>query len=213
MKHVLLYALSLITILLLTACGISQSEYDSLQAENDALIQEIQTLEEDNSALNQELQTLSAQITSLTEEKDSLSTQVESLSEYKANHVQELMDESYGKAWATTAFGDDSICFSDADSQHFQCISAKTYPMTNEGISALWSDILVSVTTLGYAQAAYSGKINYATISISFFDPSGTHILDVALKRVDDSYTLDSITCNILYTNIIASALMSVQNN
>ena len=199
MKHILQMTSLLCLVLLLPACGISQKEYDSLLNEN--------------KRLEEEVNTLSSQIQSLSKENSSLSSQVESLLEYKTNQVLNSMDETYGKAWATTAFGDNTICFTDDTKLYFQCIPEKKYAISSDGISILWSDVLESATLLGTMQATYPDKITYETISIKFFDLSGTYILDVIFKRTENTYSLDSIACNVLYADTIASALILSGNN
>ena len=206
MKHILRSTISLILISLLTGCGISQTEYDTLVEQNKQNEQEI-------SSLSSQVESLSAENESLSTENESLSSQIDTLSEYKAIQVQNTMDKSYGKAWATTAFGDNTLCFADDNDLYFQCISEKTYSISNEGIIELWSDIKNAVSLLSVMRTTYPNKIEYTTISIKFFDPSNTYILDVNLKQNGNSYSLDSIVCNILYTDKIIPALMSNANN
>lgn len=213
MKHILRSIISLILISLLTGCGISQTEYDTLVEQNKQNEQEISSLSSQVESLSAENESLSTENESLSAENDSLSSQIETLSEYKANQVQNTMDKSYGKAWATTAFGDNTLCFSDDNDSYFQCISEKTYSISSEGIVELWSDIKNAVSLLSVMRTTYPNKIEYTTISIKFFDPSNTYILDVNLKQNGNSYSLDSIVCNILYTDKIIPALMSNANN
>ncbi|MBO5144369.1 MAG: hypothetical protein J6C19_02395 [Lachnospiraceae bacterium] len=184
MKHKLQSILLLILVLLLSGCGISQSEYDALLEEN-------KQLEKDN---------------------DLLSLQVKSLQEFQADQILESQD-THGKAWATTAFGDNTICFSDENHSYFHCISGKTYPISDDGISELWSDYLASMTLLGYMQREYPDKISYETISVKFFDQSGTYLLDMTFKRVNKSYAIDYVSCNILYFDTIISNLASLVND
>lgn len=200
-------------VLLCSGCGISQSEYDTLLAENETLQQEVESLSTQIDALSSENDALSSQVTTLSSENDSLSTQVKSLSDYKANQVLNSMDKSYGKAWATTAFGDNSLCFSDDDNLYFQCISNKTYSISNEGIAELWSDLMESAVSLGVMLSRYPDKIDYSTISIKFYDPSNIYILDVTLKQEGNSYLLDSIVCNALYADQIIPVIISATNN
>lgn len=186
MKHVLLFLLTLCLVFSLSACGVSQSDYDTL-------------LEEKNK--------LTAEIESLSSENESLTSDVKSLSGYKENQVFSEMEDSYIKAWAATSFGDNSIFLSDG-SLYFQCIAEKTYDISDEGISELWSDFCLSVTTLG----VLSSNIKYETISVKFFDPSGTYILDIVLKKNGDSVSLDAITSNVLYADEIIPALSNLTN-
>ncbi len=181
MKRILLFICILGGILLISACGISQADYD-------AVIQ-------DNSTLQAEIQALS-------DENDSLTTTVESLMKEKEEWVLAEMDDAYGKAWATTAFGENSVCIVEGDS-YFQCIAENTYDISFEGISMLWADYLDAIKLLG----TVSENVSYETISVKFLDPSGTYILDIIIIRDGDTYILDAIMCNALYSETITDAL------
>lgn len=184
------YLLLCFLLLSLSACGISQEDYDALVEENSSLQTQVELLQSD--------------IDSLSSKNESLSATAKELLDYKTNVVLAEMDAAYEKAWATTSFGDNSLCIS-GDS-YFQCIAGKTYSVSKEGISELWSDLLKSVTTLG----AVSENINSETISIKFFDTSGTYILEVTLKKNGNSCTLDAIMCNTLYSDQIVSILVGL---
>lgn len=160
-------------------------------------------------ASGSEYETLQSEYEALQSENDELKDQIESLNEYKKNQVLKELETSYAVAWATTAFGDGSSCIFSDDNSYFQCIAEKTFEISEAGISELWSDLLVAVRTLG----ALSENIQYETISIKFFDPSDTYILDVVLNKEGDSCNLDSITCNILYSDTIISAINNAASN
>ena len=200
MKYIRCFALSLILISLLTGCGVSQTEYD-------ALVEQNQLYEQVISSLTEQVESLSAENDSLSAKNDSLSSEVKSLTEYKANQVNKELDKASGIAWATTSFGDNTLCFSDDENIYLQCISDKTYSISNSGISELWDDVLNSASLLVYMQDAYPDQIIYETISVKFFDPSGVFILDLSLKLENDSYMLNSISCNVQYADTIISAL------
>lgn len=188
----------------LTACGVSQADYDTLVEENSSLKTQVEELETKVDSLSSEKDTLESQVDSLSTENESLSATAKELLEYKTNVVLAEMDVAYEKAWATTSFGDNSLCI--AGDSYFQCIAGKTYSVSKDGISELWSDLLKSVTTLG----AVSENINSETISIKFFDTSGAYILEVTLKKNGSSCTLDTIMCNSLYADQIISILIGL---
>ena len=183
------YAFSLLAICLsmLTACGsgISPEEYDSIVAENASLKSEVE---------------------SLTSENQSLSDSNKKLLDEKTTQVVDQIPDSYSTAWATAAFGDDSICFSSSDKKHLQCIAGNTYSISNGGISDLWSDLLLSLTTLAYVQDSISCEL----ISIKFLDPSGVYILEVTLDLNEDAEMLRAIMCNAIYADVIIPALQDV---
>lgn len=183
MKKTLTAAIISLSILLLSACssGVLQEDYDLLTAENESLKSENQSL------LNQ-------------------------YNELLDSHSAQLMEQtSYTAAasWATTSFGDNSLCLADDTNKYFQCISGNTYSISSDGISALWSDLLTSIKTLAYVNEI----IQYETISIKFLDPSGIYILDVTLDMSGNSDMLNAVMCNIMYSDIIISALTETTSN
>lgn len=213
MKHKILYILPLSIALFLSSCGVSQEEYDELQTECVSLNQENESLSNQISSLSTQIESLSITNDSLVTENESLSAQVESLTEYKANQVMESMNLSYIKTWAVTAFGDNSICYSDDTGSYLQCVSEKTYSISKDGIIQLWSDYIDSVASLGVTLKTYPDKINYSKISVKFFDPSGTYILEITMKQQDDSYVFDYLSFNLQYTDTILPAIASVVHN
>lgn len=206
MKHITSLLLPSILILFLTACGISQEEHTALLNENDILKTELESLSSEKESLSSQVQLLSSENESLLSEKESLSSQVQSLSDYKANQVLDAMSDSYIKAWATAAFGDNSLCLLN-DNSYFQCVAEKTYSISEEGISKLWEDVLISVQTLTYMQLTYPDKITYETIAVKFYDPSNVYAIEVIMKRNGESYTLDAIGCNASYFDKIIPVL------
>lgn len=184
-----LFPLLTICILFLTACGsgISSEEYEGIVAENASL---------------------KSQIESLTAENQSLSDNNKKLLDEKTSQVVDQIPDSYSTAWATAAFGDDSICFSSADKKNLQCIAGNTYSISNEGISDLWSDLLLSLTTLAYVKDSISCEL----ISIKFLDPSGVYIIEVTLDLNEDTEMLRAIMCNAIYADVIIPALQNVVN-
>lgn len=189
MKHVLPFLLSLFLIFSLSSCGISQEKYDELLNENN---------------------TLKSELESLSSEKESLSFEIETLLDEKTNQLLDVMDDNYAKAWATAAFGDNSLCFTDDNRLYLQCISGKTYSISNEGISELWHDMLESTKTLTYMQLTYPDNFIYETISVKFYDSSNVYIVEINLKQNGESYLLDSIACNSSYANTIIPAFTAL---
>lgn len=189
MKKWILSSLSLALLLLLTACGngISSEDYEAVVAENTSLKSEIE---------------------SLTAENESLSESNKELLDEKTEQVMDQLPDAYSTAWVKAAFGDNSICFSGDDNKHLQCIAGNTYSISSEGISDLWSDLLLSLTTLAYVKDSISHEI----ISIKFLDPSGTYILEVTLNLNEDSDMLQAIMCNVVHADVIIPALQNVTN-
>lgn len=183
MKKVLISLLISISIFLLSACssGIPQEDYDLLSAENESLKAENQSL-------------------------------LDQYNELLDSHATQLIEQtSYTAAssWATTSFGDNSLCLADDTNKFFQCISGNTYSISSDGVSDLWSDLLASIKTLAYVNEI----IQYETISVKFLDPSGTYILDVTLDMSGNSDMLNAVMCNIMYSDIIISALTETTSN
>lgn len=175
----ILYVLMLTPLLLLSACGssVSAEDYASVVAENASLKTENQSLSDKNSEL---LDQLGEQVTKQTA-------------------------DTATAAWIHTSFGDNSVCLTDDNAKHIQCIAGNTYEISSEGISQLWDDLLLSSTTLAYVK----DSIPYDAISIKFLDPSGEYILDVTLCP-NDSDVLGAMMFNITYADIILSVLQNI---
>ena len=193
MKRISFFLLALFAIFSLSACssGISQADYDNLLNENSALQSEKE---------------------SLLSENESLVSENKSLSDYKKEQPLNDTNTIYIEAWANISFGENSTYLFDENSSHFQCIAEKTYPISTEGITELWSDFTESLPTLGMVKDSYSDFINYETISVRYLDPNDTYLLDIILKKSEETYILDAITCNVLYTTTIIPVLNSQIN-
>lgn len=184
MEKILPSFLSVMLMLFLSACssGISQSDYDALASENESLKSEVE---------------------SLTSENESLSHKYNELLDEHSSQLVEDTSHVATVAWANTSFGNKSICMADEDGKHLQCIAGNTYPITPDGITNLWSDLLMSVKTLAYTNEL----IKYETISVKFLDPSGTYILDITLDTGGNSDMLKAMMCNVMYADTIIPAL------
>lgn len=209
MKLKFLLVLSTV-VLSLSACGVSQEEYDAVLKEKVHLQEVCGALEYDKKELQNEVDSLSAKTESLQSRVDSLSSTNESLNnslgEMMAAESERILSElndAYIKSWATSSFGDNSICLTDSES-HFQCISGNTYTISDQGISNLWSNVLDSVKMLRITSDLSNG-LPYEYISVKFLDPSGTYILDVILKKEDDSYVLNAL----MFNSVRASEIMT----
>lgn len=195
MKRTITFLLVLCLTFSLSACGVSTEDYEALATENAALQEPVESLE--------------AEVETLSSENESLSAKIQTLMDEKTEQVLAEMNDSYEKAWVTTSFGDDSIFFTDNNS-YLQCVSGETYELTYDGISKLWNDMLTSVSLLAYMQSTFSDQMSPERICVKFFDPSDTYLLEVTLKKNSDSYVLDAVSCNILYTDQIAPILTKV---
>lgn len=178
MKRKLFYVLMITSLLSLSACGsgVSVDDYASVVAENASLKTEIQSLSDKNADLLDQL----------------------------AEQVSEQTADTATTAWIQTSFGDESICLTNDNAKHIQCIAGNTYDISNEGISQLFDDVLLSVKLL----TATKDLIPYEAISIKFLSPSGEYILDVTLCP-NDSEVLHAIMFNIAYADIILTAFQN----
>ncbi|MBC5711948.1 hypothetical protein H8S75_28890 [Hungatella sp. L12] len=188
-----LILVSCILVFTISACskGVSQEEYESLASQNNELMSEVQLL--------------SAEKESLADEYESLSNISNELLDEKKERVLNQMDDSYANAWITTSFGSNSTCFSDNVSL-LQCSAGNVYPITEEGIAKIYSDLLNSMTTLALVQ----DNIKYDMISIKFHNVAGTCAMEISLKKQNGSFTLDTIMCNASYTSTIITALNNI---
>lgn len=211
MKRTILLLLSLCLVFSLSSCGVSQTDYDALLSENNSLKSEIETLSSENESLSSKNETLLSENEALSSENETLLSENQTmLNEIAAQFISDF-DDNFVKVWATTSFGDDSICFTDGDS-YFQCISGKTYTISEEGLIELLSDLFQSAKTLQII-SENTTIITYETISIKFLDPSGTHIMDVTLKDNGEYFSLDNTMCNINYLNQFLSAVNNFPDN
>lgn len=192
MKHSKIIIFLFALLLLLTACGndISTQDYINVVTENKELKEQVDTLSAENQALSAENESLSAD-----------------LLEAQSKNEEHASVMSSAETFAMF-FGVDSLCLIDDNNRCLQIIAGNTYPISNEGINNLWADFLSSLNALSLLE----NSISCEKISISFFDPSGVHILDISLNTDSDSNFLDSITCNILYIDTIAACLKELNN-
>ncbi len=185
MKNSILPVLMFTTALLIACSNISPEDYAAVVSENTSLKAEVESLSDENKTLsdkNKEL--LNNQTTEVLTEYSNVAT----------------------TAWVNSAFGDDSICLSDVNQQYLQCIASNTYSISDEGISNLWDDLLLSMTTLAYVK----DSIPYKIISIKFLDPTGEHILDITLNMDEDSDMMQAIMCNVTHADEIILALQKI---
>ncbi|MDE7342246.1 MAG: hypothetical protein K2N80_17085 [Lachnospiraceae bacterium] len=196
MKHSKIIIFLFALLLLLTACGndISTQDYINVVTENKALKEQVDTLSAENQALSAENESLSVD-----------------LLDAEAEKTIESLPMEYFNAWAITSFGDNSICLMSADALHLQCIAGNTYSISEEGISTLWSDLLASLKTLSVVKIPSSCE----TISISFLDPSGTHIIDYYLNigNSTNENLVNSIMCNVMYIDEITIYMDKIAND
>lgn len=187
MKKYIFTLLAIISMLLLTSCnsGVSAEDYASVVAENTALKAEIESLSESNKTLSE---------------------QNEELLNQRTDTVLDNFSDEVAVAWAHTSFGDNSLCFSDDNNQYLQCIAGKTYTISDEGISDLWTDLSTSIKTLAFLK----DSLPYESISIKFSDPSGIHILDIILNTDNDTNVTSDVLCNIHYADQIIPAMQNV---
>lgn len=189
MKKNMFLVLIISLTLLLSACGggISAEEYADVVSENTSL---------------------KAEIESLSAENQSLSDKNMELLDQNTEQFMEQHSDIATTAWINTSFGDDSLCLSDSNHQYLQCIAGNTYSISDEGISDLWDDLLLSLTTLAYIK----DSIPYQIISIRFLDPSGEYILDITLNVDEDTNMMHAIMCNALKSDIILPALQKLSD-
>lgn len=190
--------------LMLSACGVSQSDYDSEVSKNESLTAEKEALITTAESLEATIDMLNEQVKTLEEENQSINQQLLNFSDY---YVESITALNYGKAWATTCFGDDSICLIDDSKTHFQCMSGRRFELTENGVADIWNTILESAKTLSVLLTTYD--ISYETLSIKFYDPSDTFILEAIISINDGEYQLNALSGNLLYTSTILPVFSS----
>lgn len=212
MKYKMLILLTFV-LFLLSGCGVSQESYDILLEQNVSLMSELESLESESEQLITENESLKLEMERLIKENESLSSQVSELEEYRKNVVMSQFENAPAIAWVKTAYGDDSFCFVSDDGSYLQCIAGNTYEISAEGLSKLWEDCKSSVALLTSLQSQDSlHQLKSDTISVKFYDPSGTYILDIIFKN-NKSVSLDSLACNPLYASTIIGSIETRYND
>lgn len=184
MKKILIMLLFVFTVSL-TACSpkVSQEEYDKVIAEKASLQQNYDTLQSDYTKVK---------------------ANYDSLEKQRFEETKKQMGYSTAKAWVTSSFGDDSIYFVD-DDRFLQCISEKKYPITARGVKDAWKDYMASITTLGI----FKKDIQYEKIGVKFMSTNNTCLLEIVLKRDNDTYSLDSVMGDLTNSSIVISGIES----
>lgn len=181
-KIILLFIMAV----LCTSCGqgVSQEEYDKLTKINNGLSEEIENLKLDLEEVKQKNQKL---------EKE------------KAKEVEEKLKLATPNAWATTHFGNDCIVLAE-NTEYLQVISKKKYNLSNKGVQKIWKKTLEASTTLG----VFLDKINYKRIGIKFPQDNGNEMIEIVLKRENESYGLESVSGDLFNADILVSAIQKI---
>lgn len=179
-----------IVLVMCAGCGVSQEDYDKLQTEKSELDKELDDLRQELDTLKQEYE----------------KTNKELLDE-KTEELDEERKHSYAKAWAITYFGEDCLVLMDGE-EYLQIVSQESYTATLEGVQAVWKRCLNSMGGLGL----YVDQIKYNKIGIKFQQSNGEGLIEFVLKRENGSYTLDTISGNLMQAPILVAALEVLEN-
>lgn len=196
----LLLAIITVLSLLLTACGVPQKYYDSLQADHDAL-------QIDYEELSAEFESLQSEHESLQSEYNELEVTYNGLREEYIKDLTDMSDDAI-ISWATVSFGDNSVCVLSDDKTYFQCLSGDAYSVSETGISKLWEDLLLSFSTLNLM----SNSLPCNTVAIKFFDPSGEYILEFLCSRTstDEEFRFDTISVGLTHADTVIPIITAI---
>ena len=147
-----IFSVTLIS-LIISACssGISQEEYDSVVAERDKL-------QADYDSLNEKY------TDKLNEEADTL--------------VDDL-PLSYANAWASSSFSGETSC-SISDKTLFVSVMTQE-EISSENVSALWDELLSSVTVYTATAELSPDALDFDNISVAFYDNNMCGIFQVTI--------------------------------
>lgn len=179
-----LFVLSLFIIVSLSGCSsISQEEYDSVVAERDETVKKLDTLQADYNSMSKEYDSKS-------NDYEKLHSEYQILESERKERVDKEMELAGTKAWVTTCFGDDSIYFVE-NTDYLQCISSNRYSCTLGGIKDAWNDQLSAMKLL-----PISITTPYEKIAVKYLDDDQKILIEFVIKRKNDTYELDSVTCD-----------------
>ncbi|MEY8428746.1 hypothetical protein AALA00_13755 [Lachnospiraceae bacterium 46-15] len=187
------FIIFVMVMLLLVGCSgnaVPQDQYESAVAERDELDKELKALREDYEKVK--------------EEKELAERENKSLQDEKKKRVSEELELATPIAWATTCFGEDSIVFAD-NKEYLQIISKKKYNLTSESVQEIWEKTLEASKLM--KAGGYLDKIVYDRIGMKFSQENGSELLEIVLKRADDTYELDSISGDLLNASALISAM------
>lgn len=171
--------ISVLIILGVSACssGVSQEEYDKLLAENEEL----------------------------RSQREELASTVSENLAAKADEVLKDLERAGAQAWATTSFGEETICTADGTNVIVTVNSSDTY--SESTIKQSWNMVLESMKTFGFVSRS-KGLFPYKSMSIEFRDPENKKIIEYVFDISDEgSPDAQAIFGNILDIQTVVDGL------
>lgn len=199
MKRKLLILLSVLLLSMFSACGVSQSDYDSLQTKYDSLDQEYSDLEE-------EYKTLSSDYANCSEQLEHILNQ-EINPPYTTNYI---FTDNYSMAasWVLASFGENATYseignISDKSSdKYFQVVIPTGYTLQDADAYEVFERIKKSIPVLSLC------GLEYKVISLQFlYENSGLFINFSLILDDDENYVLDSVCGDLQNINQISNSL------
>lgn len=191
MKKLLILILTSCFITLLTACsnGISQSEYDDLEAERNKAISNLKQVTEERDEFEQKYLEWNSKYVELNNSKDIL---------------------SYAKLWAETAY-DDNVMINTVSDGFLEVVVPTNEYLTSESVSMWYKKGISSITLLGVMCSEYPEYFQFERISISFLDKNNSEMFEVEmLKSGNAKYSAGTTTASLSNIDTIYDGLKNI---
>lgn len=183
MKNRVIIPILLLTLLLQGCCGVSKSEYDELSSQNKELSEQLEEKEKEYKEL-------------LNEHQSCLDQKLESASSE--------LDYAFPKALVSTYLCDEYTLLSDS-SDYIEIICKDSYEANKRSITEINDNVKKMVSGIVYMKEA----LVFDRMCFKFFTDDGEELLSYTFKKDNDTYKLESMSMNVVYSDIITPALSS----
>lgn len=176
--------LFLLSSLLLQSCGgVSQKEYDELSSQNKELSEQLEEKKNEYKEL-------------LDEHKSCLDEKLKSASSD--------LDYAFPKSLASTYLCDDFIILSE-NNDYIEIVCKNSYKATKNSISGINDSVKKMISGIVYMKES----LVFDRMCFKFFTDDGEELLSYTFKKDSDTYKLESMSMNVVYSDIITPALSS----
>lgn len=176
--------LFLLTSLLLQGCGgISQNEYDKLSSENSELSKQL----DDSKKQYEEL---------LNEHQNCIDNELDKASSE--------FDYAFPKALVSTYLCDEYTILC-SDDEYIEIICKNSYKATKASITEINNNVKKMISGMVYLKES----LVFDRMCFNFFTDDGKELLSYTFKKGKDTYALESMSINVVYSSVITPALAS----
>lgn len=176
--------LFLLLVLSLQGCsGISQSEYDSLLSKN---------------------QELSKQLEDSQDQYKKLLDEHQSCIEQNLDSASSELDYAFPKALVSTYLCDDYCILSEND-EYIEIVCKDSYKATKKSITSINDNVKKMISGMVYMK----DSLVFDRMCFKFFTDDGEELLSYTFKKEKGTYSLESMSINVVYSSVINPALSS----